>query len=61
VPGEITSALSAGTNALPKLGATPLTGAVDVLDALGIERKESVGSVEQFGSQELGVLCVFAA
>ncbi len=38
VPGEITSALSAGSNALLKLGATPLTGAGDVLDALGIDR-----------------------
>jgi DNA processing protein len=37
VPGEITSALSAGTNALLRLGATPLTGAADVLEALGIE------------------------
>ncbi len=38
VPGEITSALSAGTNALLRLGATPLTSADDVLEALGIER-----------------------
>jgi len=38
VPGEITSALSAGSNALLKLGATPLTGVGDVLDALGIDR-----------------------
>jgi DNA processing protein len=37
VPGEITSALSAGTNALLKLGATPMTVAEDVLAALGIE------------------------
>ena len=37
VPGEITSSLSAGTNALLKLGATPLTSADDVFDALGIE------------------------
>ena len=37
VPGEITSALSAGTNALLRLGATPLTSAGDVLEALGIE------------------------
>ena len=37
VPGEITSSLSAGTNALLRLGATPLTRASDVLDALGIE------------------------
>jgi DNA processing protein len=38
VPGEITSSLSAGTNALLKLGAAPLTTADDVLDALGIDR-----------------------
>jgi DNA processing protein len=37
VPGEITSALSAGTNALLGLGATPYTSSADVLDALGIE------------------------
>jgi DNA processing protein len=41
VPGEITSALSAGTNALLRLGATPLTSADDVLEALGIERPRS--------------------
>jgi DNA processing protein len=40
VPGEITAALSAGTNALLKLGATPLTSPRDVLDALGIEPPE---------------------
>jgi len=32
VPGEITSSLSAGTNALVKLGATPVTCAADLLD-----------------------------
>ena len=37
VPGEITSALSAGTNALLRLGAIPLTSAADVLEALGVE------------------------
>jgi len=37
VPGEITSTLSAGTNALLRLGATPLTSADDVFEALGIE------------------------
>lgn len=37
VPGEITSSLSAGTNALLKLGAAPLTTTDDVLDALGID------------------------
>ena len=37
VPGEITSSLSAGTNALLKLGAAPLTSAGDVLTSFGIE------------------------
>jgi DNA processing protein len=41
VPGEITSALSAGSNALLKLGAAPLTSAGDVLEALGIERAKA--------------------
>jgi DNA processing protein len=38
VPGEITASLSAGTNALLKLGAIPLTSSDDVLDVLGVER-----------------------
>jgi DNA processing protein len=46
VPGEITAGLSIGTNALLKLGATPLTSAQDVLDALGIERREAVDAVD---------------
>ena len=37
VPGEITSHLSHGTNALLRLGATPVTCAADVLEALGLE------------------------
>jgi DNA processing protein len=45
VPGEITSSLSAGTNALLKLGAAPLTSADDVLEALGIERPAASKSV----------------
>jgi DNA processing protein len=40
VPGEITSSLSAGTNALLRLGAIPLTCADDVLEALGVERAQ---------------------
>jgi DNA processing protein len=40
VPGEITSGLSAGTNALLKLGAPPLTAAADVLACFGIEPEE---------------------
>jgi DNA processing protein len=37
VPGEITSTLSAGANALLRLGATPVTAAGDVLESLGIQ------------------------
>ncbi len=36
-PGEITSALSAGTNALLRLGATPLTSSGDVLELFGLD------------------------
>ncbi len=36
VPGEITSTLSAGTNALLKLGAAPVTRAEDVLELFGL-------------------------
>jgi len=36
VPGEITSALSRGTNDLLRLGAVPLTGSTDVLELFGI-------------------------
>ena len=41
VPGEITSSLSSGTNALLRLGATPATCAGDVLEALGLEAREA--------------------
>jgi DNA processing protein len=37
VPGEITSALSHGTNALLRLGAVPVTCSDDILEAIGIE------------------------
>jgi len=37
VPGEITSSLSAGANALLRLGATPALATADVLVAYGIE------------------------
>jgi DNA processing protein len=39
-PGEITSALSAGTNALLRLGATPCTCAADVLEVFGLAAPE---------------------
>jgi DNA processing protein len=41
VPGEITSSLSAGTNALLRIGATPLTSSADVLESLGIVPPEA--------------------
>ena len=37
VPGEITSALSDGTNGLLRLGAVPVTCADDVLEVVGVE------------------------
>jgi DNA processing protein len=40
VPGEITSRLSDGTNALLRLGATPLTSTADVLESLGLTQPE---------------------
>ncbi len=45
VPGEITSAVSAGSNALLRLGATPVTAAADVLEAYGIEPRVDVSGV----------------
>ncbi len=44
VPGEITSSLSAGTNALLKLGAAPLTSAADVLASFAIEPEPAQGA-----------------
>jgi DNA processing protein len=37
VPGEITAALSKGANALLRLGATPVTSAGDILEAIGLD------------------------
>ena len=58
VPGEITSALSVGSNALLRLGATPLTGSGDVLEALGIELAEAVADpdVSEAASRVLGLV-----
>lgn len=36
VPGEITSSLSAGSNALLRLGAAPVLSVDDVLEAIGV-------------------------
>ena len=51
VPGEITSALSAGSNGLLRLGATPLTRPEDVLELFGLKtvrpEPEAVGPAAQ--------------
>lgn len=39
VPGNISSPASAGTNHLIKTGATPIAGAQDILNAIGIRQK----------------------
>ena len=54
VPGEITSALSSGTNDLLKLGATPLTAAADVLDVFGLASTD--GEPVELGSSAEAVL-----
>lgn len=51
VPGNITSGQSVGTNNLIKSGATPITDAQDVLDALGIQATERQRA-EVFGDTE---------
>ena len=50
VPGEISSALSRGTNELLRLGAAPLLGPGDVLAALGLEEAPA-GSVARLSEQ----------
>jgi DNA processing protein len=44
VPGEITSSLSKGTNALLRSGATPLTAAADVLEHFGLETETTAAA-----------------
>jgi DNA processing protein len=62
VPGEITSALSTGTNALLRLGATPLTAASDVLEALGIDAPEPPPlDLDEGAARVLDVLAAAAA
>jgi DNA processing protein len=56
VPGEITSSLSAGTNALLKLGATPLTSPNDVFEALRIERPDATAAAVDVSPEARQVL-----
>jgi DNA processing protein len=53
VPGEITSALSGGTNALLRLGAIPLTCAGDVLELFDLEPAESARAPVESDAQAL--------
>jgi DNA processing protein len=59
VPGEITSALSVGTNALLRVGATPLTSSDDVLQSLGIE--PAAASEFELGEDAAAVLAALAS
>jgi DNA processing protein len=57
VPGEITSALSAGSNALLRLGAAPALSVDDVLEAVGIVvEKQTVEAPSGDGGILLGAL-----
>jgi DNA processing protein len=61
VPGEITSSLSAGSNALLRLGATPLTRAGDVLESLGLAPEPAGVEVGETATKVLAALSVGAA
>ena len=54
VPGEITSALSAGTNALLRLGAVPITCAADVLELFHLA--PAVPTSARLGPEAQGLL-----
>lgn len=57
VPGEITSALSAGSNALLRLGAAPALRSDDVLEAIGIViEKPALAEPDGDGGRVLTVL-----
>ncbi len=62
VPGEITSGLSTGVNALLRQGATPATCVADVLEALGLETQPSGAPVpdDAASAAVLGALAVGA-
>ena len=60
VPGEVTSALSAGTNALLRQGATPATSTADVLEALGLETRP-VAAEEPDDPTSVAILAALAA
>jgi DNA processing protein len=61
VPGEITSALSRGTNQLLRLGAVPVTSAEDVLEALGVVPPPEPDRPARLGESALTILEALAA
>jgi DNA processing protein len=61
VPGEITSCLSAGSNALLHLGATPLTRAGDVLESFGLSAEPAVVELGGTAATVLAALSAGAA
>lgn len=61
VPGEITSHLSDGTNALLRLGAVPVTCVADVLDVLGVDPVEQTQTDTAAVLQEPRLAAVHAA
>jgi DNA processing protein len=60
VPGEITSALSDGTNALIRLGAIPVTGVEDVLETIGLRPPEPIASLAPEGQAAVALAAVDA-
>lgn len=56
VPGNITSELSQGTNNLIKVGATPVTSASDIFDALGLEKPGQQRELFAANAEELAIL-----
>jgi DNA processing protein len=61
-PGEITSALSAGSNALLRLGATPATCTADILESFGLERRPpTAAAVGETAGRLLELLAAAAA
>jgi DNA processing protein len=58
VPGEITSSLSEGSNALLRLGATPVTSADDVLELYGLQRP--VAATPSVGKLTAALLALLA-
>ena len=59
VPGEITSALSAGSNGLLRLGAAPLTRPDDVLEFFGLEAQGAEAPAPELSVEARAVLaCV---